>query len=71
MKLCALPTFIMRRWNLTIIMSSCRLHVFGAISTIRLMYLVKRGHLVPDGFEYNSGTNPHFLTVEELKEMNS
>ena len=25
---------------------------------------------VKDGFEYNSGTNPHFLTVEELREMN-
>lgn len=32
--------------------------------------LGERGHLVPDGFEYNSGTNPHFLTVEELREMN-
>ena len=29
-----------------------------------------KGHQVPDGFEYNSGTNPHFLTVEELREMN-
>lgn len=28
------------------------------------------GKIVPDGFEYNSGTNPHFLTVEELREMN-
>lgn len=28
------------------------------------------GKTVPDGFEYNSGTNPHFLTVEELREMN-
>ncbi|MEG1413210.1 MAG: UDP-N-acetylglucosamine 4,6-dehydratase (inverting) [Acidaminococcaceae bacterium] len=28
------------------------------------------GRPVADGFEYNSGTNPHFLTVEELKEMN-
>ena len=25
---------------------------------------------VSDGFEYNSGTNPHFLTIEELREMN-
>ena len=30
----------------------------------------EKGKLVPDGFEYNSGTNPHFLTVEELREMN-
>lgn len=28
------------------------------------------GFPVADGFEYNSGTNPHFLTVEELREMN-
>lgn len=28
------------------------------------------GKPVSDGFEYNSGTNPHFLTIEELKEMN-
>ncbi len=32
--------------------------------------LGETGHPVPDGFEYNSGTNPHFLTVEELREMN-
>ena len=25
---------------------------------------------VEDGFDYSSGNNPHFLTVEELKEMN-
>ncbi len=30
----------------------------------------EKGTPVPDGFEYNSGTNPHFLTVEELREMN-
>lgn len=30
----------------------------------------EEGRPVPDGFEYNSGTNPHFLTVEELREMN-
>lgn len=28
------------------------------------------GKPVEDRFEYNSGTNPHFLTVEELKKMN-
>lgn len=28
------------------------------------------GHLVPDGFAYDSGSNSHFLTVEELREMN-
>lgn len=30
----------------------------------------EKGKPVPDGFDYNSGNNPHFLTVEELKEMN-
>ena len=33
--------------------------------------LGEHGHMVEDGFDYNSGNNPHFLTVEELKEMNS
>jgi len=28
----------------------------------------EKGRLVEDGFEYNSGTNKHFLTVEELIE---
>lgn len=30
----------------------------------------EKGKPVADGFEYNSGTNPHFLTIEELREMN-
>ena len=29
----------------------------------------EKGRPVSDGFEYNSGTNPHFLTVNELREM--
>ncbi|CAM3043122.1 TPA: UDP-N-acetylglucosamine 4,6-dehydratase (inverting) [Legionella pneumophila] len=29
-----------------------------------------RGHPVPEGFEYNSGTNPHFLSVEEIRKLN-
>lgn len=32
--------------------------------------LGEKGKPVPDGFEYNSGTNPHFLTVAELQAMN-
>lgn len=32
--------------------------------------LGEKGNPVPDGFDYNSGNNPHFLTVEELREMN-
>ncbi|PSC03767.1 UDP-N-acetylglucosamine 4,6-dehydratase (inverting) [Alsobacter soli] len=27
------------------------------------------GSPVPDGFEYNSGTNPHFLSVPEIREL--
>jgi UDP-N-acetylglucosamine 4,6-dehydratase len=29
------------------------------------------GKPVEDGFEYNSGTNPHFLSVRELSELNA
>ena len=29
----------------------------------------QKGKPVPDGFEYNSASNPHFLTVEELRGM--
>lgn len=29
--------------------------------------LNEQGQPVPQGFEYNSGTNPHFLSVEELR----
>ena len=32
--------------------------------------LGEEGHPVPDGFEYSSGTNDVFLTVEELRTMN-
>ena len=32
--------------------------------------LGEEGHPVPDGFAYDSGSNPHFLSVEELREMN-
>lgn len=32
--------------------------------------LGEEGNSVPDGFEYSSGTNDVFLTVEELREMN-
>lgn len=30
----------------------------------------EKGSPVPEGFEYNSGTNPVFLTVDELKRIN-
>jgi UDP-N-acetylglucosamine 4,6-dehydratase/5-epimerase len=29
-----------------------------------------KGKLVPEGFEYNSGTNPQFLSAEEIRELN-
>ena len=32
--------------------------------------LGEEGGIVLDGFSYDSGSNPHFLTVEELREMN-
>ncbi len=32
--------------------------------------LGEKGQLVTDGFEYTSGKNPHFLTVEELRALN-
>lgn len=32
--------------------------------------LGETGRPVEQGFEYNSGTNPHFLSIEELAEMN-
>jgi UDP-N-acetylglucosamine 4,6-dehydratase len=32
--------------------------------------LGEKGTPVEQGFEYNSGTNPHFLSVEELSKMN-
>lgn len=33
--------------------------------------LGEKGELVEHGFEYNSGTNDHFLTIEELQAYNS
>lgn len=33
--------------------------------------LGEEGKPVPEGFEYNSGTNPHFLTVDELRQLNA
>lgn len=32
--------------------------------------LGEKGKYVPHGFEYNSGTNPHFLSLEEILEYN-
>jgi UDP-N-acetylglucosamine 4,6-dehydratase len=30
----------------------------------------QKGKKIPEDFEYHSGTNPHFLTVDELKNLN-
>jgi len=32
--------------------------------------LGENGSPVKQSFEYNSGSNPHFLTIEELRSMN-
>jgi UDP-N-acetylglucosamine 4,6-dehydratase len=31
----------------------------------------EKGRLVVQGFEYNSGTNKHFLDVSEIKDYNN
>ena len=36
----------------------------------KVNHLGETGTLVSSGFEYNSGTNPHFLTVPELRKLN-
>ncbi|WP_315003256.1 UDP-N-acetylglucosamine 4,6-dehydratase (inverting) [uncultured Selenomonas sp.] len=42
--------------------------IFGVDYTKNM--LGEEGHPVPDSFAYDSGSNAHFLTVEELREMN-
>jgi len=37
----------------------------------KLNRLGESGQPVAEGFEYNSGTNPHFLTVDELRPMSA
>ncbi|MBU2699161.1 UDP-N-acetylglucosamine 4 [Sporomusaceae bacterium BoRhaA] len=43
--------------------------VFFAPVDYQVNGLGEQGKPVSAGFEYNSGTNPHFLTIEELREM--
>lgn len=43
---------------------------FGQQVDYAVNKLGEKGKLVKDDFEYNSGTNPDFLTVEELRGMN-
>ncbi len=42
---------------------------FVAMIDYSLNNLGEKGKPVEQGFEYNSGTNPHFLSVDELREM--
>ena len=42
---------------------------FNAIVDFSTNALGEKGKEVPQGFEYSSGTNPHFLTVEELRAL--
>ncbi|MEX2375334.1 MAG: UDP-N-acetylglucosamine 4,6-dehydratase (inverting) [Dehalococcoidia bacterium] len=42
---------------------------FSKESNYELNALGERGTPVADGFEYNSGENAHFLTVEELRQL--
>lgn len=44
--------------------------VFFSPVTYEINVLGERGKSVPDGYEYSSGTNPHFLSVEELHRLN-
>ncbi|MCS6122074.1 UDP-N-acetylglucosamine 4,6-dehydratase (inverting) [Shewanella baltica] len=42
---------------------------FGRETDFCTNHLGEKGHLVPQGFEYNSGTNPKFLTIDEILTM--
>ncbi|MGI2191745.1 UDP-N-acetylglucosamine 4,6-dehydratase (inverting) [Shewanella baltica] len=42
---------------------------FGRETDFCTNHLGEKGHLVPQGFEYNSGTNPKFLTIDEILAM--
>lgn len=47
--------------------------IMPSVRMLNLNYAVnalgEEGKPVPDGFEYNSGTNEHFLTIDELRDM--
>lgn len=55
--------------NLTIILLSGRVLVLLIKDNhFNENELGEKGEPVKQGFEYESGTNPHFLTVQELQE---
>jgi UDP-N-acetylglucosamine 4,6-dehydratase len=41
---------------------------FDADRDFRVNNIGEQGELVENGFEYNSGENPRFLTIEELRD---
>jgi UDP-N-acetylglucosamine 4,6-dehydratase len=43
---------------------------YGEDNDYSVNMLGEQGRPVEQGFEYESGTNPHFLTIEELREFN-
>ena len=46
------------------------INFFSTDNDLRVNKLGERGTYVAQGSEYNSGTNPHFLGVEEIREYN-
>jgi len=46
------------------------IHFYSKTSNYSVNMLGEVGYPVQQGFEYNSGTNPHFLTVNEIKNLN-
>lgn len=47
----------------------CPAITFNVQSDYKVNALGETGHPVAEGFEYSSGTNPHFLSVEELRAL--
>ncbi|HBH17493.1 MAG TPA: UDP-N-acetylglucosamine 4,6-dehydratase (inverting), partial [Cyanobacteria bacterium UBA9579] len=48
----------------------CPSIMFNVASDFTTSAMGEKGNTVAEGFEYHSGTNGHFLTVEELKKFN-
>lgn len=47
------------------------INFFGRETDFCTNLLNEKGQMVPSGFEYNSGTNPHFCTISEILEIDS